>query len=421
MNIIRTAALAATAGIALVASPAWATNCEFRASAPIPVTGTEGLTNQAVISRAVASSQGQALLANAPAACLPAVTAASLQFRGLSGNALFSGGSVIIAIPVRVVGAPTPTPATAPAPTPAPTPAPAPSPTPAFTGSGGGAALDAEIAELRRQIAAGGDPAAVAGLERRLAALEARPAVRSNGPDLRPQISRLERQYADLRRRPAATLSAADRQLLQQLPGQIAAMREAQAATERAAASAQESATTANGAATTATAASATAQDHSTAAATSARNAAASASWLETNGWLIYLALVLGLISLLWAFVLQRSKASKKDVDAVHDRVDDLEDRQQDTEDQVGKKVVVIDRELADRANALTEGEELTTSPVVDGKAFEVKLVKGEGDDVFIMSGVKGHTASNAVKVHHLIRTLRHAAYTDRLDVEAQA
>ncbi len=414
MNYFRTAALAATAGLALMATSVSANTspCEFRASEEFPIGNPAGvaITNSQAMEQLISSPRGQSLLASSPAECRGFVISESMRISGLMPAApLVPNVKMRIAIPTRftapqpVVFAPQPLP-------------------PANTGTaspGGGAMLDAEIAELRRQRASGeASPEVLA----RLAALEARPA--SAGPDLRPQISRLERQYAGLQSRPAATLNASDSRLLQQLPGQIAAMREAQTATETAEKKAAESATTANGAATTATTASAAAQQHQTAAEDAANRSETAASkltgWLPWVWWTLLPLLLVGL--LIW--MLARSGMAKKtdhddtkaDATTVTDlstRIDGLDARLTDTEHQVGKKVVALESNLDAKLARMKEGDEVTTPVVVDGVVYEVGLRKGVGREAFITSGVKGHTVSNAVK--DLAAALSNAAWSGRL------
>ncbi len=173
----RTAAIAATMGFAFMATPALAQGtCEY--GQPIQVTlggGQENLTNQEAVRRAVASPQGQQLLVNAPAECRSFVVSESLRISGLDPNAQLAPNTTVqIAIPASY------TPAAASQP-------------PVNTGgsqetrSGGGAAIDAEIAELRRQIATlevgGGDPTEIAALRADVASLRAE-RVQANRPSV---------------------------------------------------------------------------------------------------------------------------------------------------------------------------------------------------------------------------------------------
>lgn len=149
-------------------------------------------------------------------------------------------------------------------------------------------------------------------------------------------------------------------------------------------------------------------------------------SWTYWALWTLLPLLLVGLA----VFFLARSGLAKKtdhddtkaDATTVADqskRIDELDARLTDTEQQVGKKIVALAPDLVATVAGMKEGEELTTTVVVESVAHEVGLRKGAGDDVFIVSGVKGHVASNVVKAYNLTRTLRNAAWSDRLNVKA--
>lgn len=410
MKKLFSAAFAAT--LALSATPALAQNCDDETIAVVQKLGFNQNTVQGAFAEAEArggsAREAAKAFANEHAggfspACKGQAAEELLRFAGISD--------------------------TAPA-------APASQPTAAATTSapaGGGVMLDAEISELRALKAAGGNsPAEISALNERLARLEAKRSVQ--GPDLRPQIRRLEQQLGGLRTRPVTSLSAGDRKQLAALPGQIAAMQKAQKDAAGSAASAAENATIANGAATAATNASTKAKGHQTAAEKAAGRAEAAASktsngfgWSDWLLWALLAVITVVVIIVAWFnYEVARDgivdtedlalKADSKTVDDLVNLVNDLEVRLTDTEHQVGKKIVAIAADVEHRLARMKDGDELTTAVVVETVNYEVKLRKGLNSDVFIVSGVNGHTASNAVMVYNLNRVLRNAAWSERLN-----
>lgn len=191
---------------------------------------------------------------------------------------------------------------------------------PTLAPAGGGAILDQQIAELKALILTGGNnPAEMSALKAQVARLEAK---RSQGPDLRPQIRRLEQQLGRLRTRPASTLNGGDRKRLAALPGQIEAMQKAQADAAASATSAAEDAEIANGAATQASAAATEAKKSATAAEEAAGK---SGGWLLPKWWwfgifFIIFSVILGLVT--W-WLAARTDNVREELHARVDRVTD--------------------------------------------------------------------------------------------------
>jgi hypothetical protein len=416
----RTVALATTSvtsGIVLMALPTPASantvRCEFVASAPVTVNNTTSaaITNTTAVENAIASPEGQRRLANSPPECRSAVAAASLQQSRLNPTGMVAPNttvSVTISIP-RILPSPA-----APA-QPATLQPPA---APANTGTAGpGATIDGQIAALNRRIAAleagGGDPTEIAALRADVASLRAeraqagRPVVRNTTVVRRETrvinqgLNAKDRGELDLWTRTRGSFSSAITRLFGTGPdnpetreredGIIGGLQ-------------------------------ATDAEHT-------RKIGVLENLLSWTYWALWTLLPLLLVGLA-VFFLARSGLAKKtdhddtkaDATTVADqskRIDDLDARLTDTEQQVGKKIVALAPDLVATVAGMKEGEEITTPVVVEGVAHEVVLVKGIDDEVFIKSGVEGHPAGNAVKVNHLTRTLRKAAYDDRLNVKA--
>lgn len=295
---LRTAAFAATSGFALMALPTPASantvRCEFVASAPITVNNTTSaaITNTTAVENAIASPEGQRRLANSPPECRQAVVTASLQQSRLNPTGMVAPNttvSVSISIP-RILPSPA---------------APAEPAAPANVGgapSGGGAMLDARDNELSRRIAAleagGGNSTEIAALRADLASLRAerpqasQPVVRNTTRVVRE--TRVINQGLNGEDRSNLDSWTKARKSITDTLGRLFGTGEDNPQTE-----AREDGIIGG---------------LKAADAESDRRHDATEATLENNGWLIYLALALGLISLLWASILQRSKASKKEV-----------------------------------------------------------------------------------------------------------
>lgn len=110
-------------------------------------------------------------------------------------------------------------------------------------------------------------------------------------------------------------------------------------------------------------------------------------------------------------------KADKTTVDDLDGKLEQLDKRLTDTEDQVGKKTVNIPADVAIKVAQLSEGDTHDIYVIVDKQPYKVTVRKGADKNLFITDGIKGHVESNAVNGRNLERTLRKAAYDDRLNV----
>ena len=315
--------------------------------------------------------------------------------------------------------------------------------------AGGGAMLDAKIAELEARLASANTPAEVQAAQAALAAAvnraeAAAEAAKRASADAAKQMNRVSSRPGvspQAINAAAANLQAAQKQLgnaneqldaIRTLAGQAKSSAASAANSAGIAATAQaETATLRQGAAASATRAKSEADLSKSAAdraETAAKNAEASGGFdlLDWVLWVVIPILVIGLI-FYWhtrtGLATETAVDLKADItttDALATRIDGLDARLTDTEDQVGKKVIAIAADVAVKLARAKEGDLLTTAVVADNKIFEVQLRKGAGSDVFIVSGLdKSHDVKNAVTVLNLNRVLRKAAYDGRLVVEA--
>lgn len=414
MNYFRTAALAATAGLALMATSVSANTgpCEFRASKEYTMAIPAGreVTNNEAMSQLINSAEGQTQLANSPTECRGFVTSESMRISGLMPAALLVPNvKVRIAIPTRF----TPPQSAELAPPP---------PLPANTGAvGPGAVIDGQIAALTRRIAAleagGGDPTEIAALRADVSSLRAersqasQPVVRNTTRVVRETrvvnqgLNDKDREELGLWTRTRGSFSSAITRLFgtgEDNPktevredGIIGGLQAADAASDR---------------------------RHD------ATEAKLSSWWMPQWWWAIPLLLIVALVALIITAVGSRGLAEKTDLNTKADsttvtdlskRVDEIDARLTDTEHQVGKKIVALAPDLDVKIDRMRENNELTTAVVVDGEIFEVQLRKGAGSEVLIVSGVNGQKAENAVMANNLNRVLRKAAYDGRLVVKA--
>lgn len=416
MNYFRTAALAATAGLALLATSVSAntSQCEFRASEEFPIGNPAGvaISNSQAMEQLINSPRGQSLLASSPAECRGFVISESMRISGLMPAApLVPNVKMRIAIPTRftapqpVVFAPQPLP-------------------PANTGTaspGGGAMLDARDDELSRRIAAledgGGNSTELAALRADLASLRAersqasQPVVRNTTRVVRETrvvnqgLNDKDREELGLWTRTRGSFSSAITRLF--------GTGEDNPKTE-----VREDGIIGGLQAT----------DVNHEGRIAANEAKLSSWWMPQWWWFIPLLLIVALVALIITAVGSRGLAEKTDLDTKADsttvtdlskRVDEIDARLTDTEHQVGKKIVALAPDLDVKIDRMRENDELTTAVVVDGEIFEAQLRKGAGSEVFIVSGVNGQKAENAVMAHNLNRVLRKAAYDGRLVVKA--
>ncbi len=419
---LRTAALATTSVTSVISlmampTPAWAQqgNCTY--GQPISITLTnprgENLTNQVAVERAIGDSQVQALLRNAPAQCRAFVVTESLRISGLAPSAqLAPSVQVRIAIPTGFTAAP------------AETVAPQLRDAPANAGATRpGAQIDtilgnheSRITAIENRLAGGNIDADTArSLRAELATLRSR---RPTSVTRTVTINRGPNPADERRWNQAAAASRRNTGLLDQLFGHKGPNGEEvqgiipslQGGLDRVSDKLFGNDGTSDVIA-----------NHESRITTTEGKLA---SWWAPQWWWFLVALV---AFLAWRFFRKESATkddltTKADATTVADqskRIDDLDARLTDTEQQVGKKIVALAPDLAATVAGMKEGEELTTTVVVESVAHEVGLRKGAGDDVFIVSGVKGHVASNVVKAYNLTRTLRNAAWSDRLNVKA--
>ncbi|MEK7462657.1 MAG: hypothetical protein AAB618_03720 [Patescibacteria group bacterium] len=408
MKIFRSAA---TAALLFASTPALAqtVDCNFDRSgtanrmpdAVVAQLGDRKLSGAMLADGALGSINANAsqLLASAPEACRQADTlkTAWLRLNGLEVGAQYGAEDLRGKVFHLVRYAPD---ATAPALSPT-------QPEVASAPSGGGAMLDAKIAELERRLASGNiDAETVRSIRAEMASL------RTQLNNLRSQASVTKTVTIDRGPNPAdkarwdkaAGQSASNTGVLEKLLTAVGGLQDQLFGKDN------KSGTIGRLKATDA--------DHEK------RLGAAEAallSWWTPQWW--WFLVLLGLV-LLASTGSRRGLARKADLDSKVDqstfdelktKVEKLDDRLTDTEDQVGKKIVAIATDLCVRLGFMKEGAEHIEPIVVDDMAYQVGLRKGAGCEVFIVSGIKGHTASNAVKIFHLIRTLRQAAYDGRL------
>jgi hypothetical protein len=311
--------------------------------------------------------------------------------------------------------------------------------------SGGGAMLDAEIAELKAKTGADNAAVAEAAARRAEAAVaEARRERDAAATRLQQIVSRPGVTPAQINAATAKYQAAA--KLLEK------AETEAKSAKDSAEAAAQSAglAVTSQIGAAAEHAGAKTQADRSKTEADRAEVAASKWSPWTSTWWDIILAgLIVGLAVgfIIWwkkfrkkdelllvepdltGLVRKEELDGKADTTTVSDlskRVDELDARLTDTRDQVGAKDISIPADLIPRATQLEQGEEFTTAVVVndsasEGITYEVGIRKGANDEVFITSGVKGHTVTRAVKISNLVGMLKNAAFGKRLTKKAGA
>ena len=424
--------LAAIAALAFTSAPALAATCYDQTAAAIKVAGSAKNVDMApTFVRSQLESNGPeaamkfASYLNVPAVCRPHSAANIKAYAGLGQPSEPASQPAATSSPVNSTQTTTSAPA------------------------GGGAMLDAKIAELEARLASANTPAEVQAAQAALAAAvnraeAAAEAAKRASADAAKQMNRVSSRPGvspQAINAAAANLQAAQKQLgnaneqldaIRTLAGQAKSSAASAANSAGIAATAQaETATLRQGAAASATRAKSEADLSKSAAdraETAAKNAEASGGFdlLDWVLWVVIPILVIGLI-FYWhtrtGLATETAVDLKADItttDALATRIDGLDARLTDTEDQVGKKVIAIAADVAVKLARAKEGDLLTTAVVADNKIFEVQLRKGAGSDVFIVSGLdKSHDVKNAVTVLNLNRVLRKAAYDGRLVVEA--
>lgn len=436
MNTFRSAALAATAGVALMASSAHAATCYDQTVAAMGSFwpgGAASMTPAGVnagIQKAGVSLLVQKVSPKVDESCRPHIADNANTYAGI-------GQSVE---PVRAAPPPAPKPVVVapPAPAPSATPtAPAQTGAPANAGSvGPGATIDRQIVDHERRITAleagGGNPAEIAALRTEVADLRAQ-ATRSARNNRDGAATRLQRTVT----RPGVTrgeiavattaLRQADEKLAEMRRLETAAKASADAAA-RSAASAADSASKAGDSAATA----ATSATTATAAATRAETAASTWSpWTWTWWDLIFAIALIALIvaALVWwnrfrkpdvsevdltGYATKEDLATKADAAAIDDLREEVHGRIDRRDNDLQ-----LDEASLDAMKKATVGDEVEPTITENGEpTYRLKVTKISDDNFATVENV-GDSTPAGQDIGDVIAFVRRAYKGRRNDLDA--
>lgn len=437
MNYFRTAALAATAGLALMASSAHAATCYDQTVAAMGSFwpgGAASMTPAGVnagIQKAGVSLLVQKVSPKVDESCRPHIANNANAYAGI-GQPVEPVRAAPPLAPKPVVVAPPPTPAPSATPT-----APAQTGAPANAGSvGPGATIDRQIVDHERRITAleagGGNPAEIAALRTEVADLRAQ-ATRSARNNRDGAATRLQRTVT----RPGATRSeiTAATNALQQAESKLQEMRRLETAAK---ASAEAAARSAAAAAQSAS----TAGDSATAAATSATTAQAAANRSETaastwSPWtwtwwdLIFAIALIALIvaALVWwnrfrkpdvsevdltGYATKEDLATKADAAAIDDLREEVHGRIDRRDNDLQ-----LDEASLDAMKKATVGDEVEPTITENGEpTYRLKVTKISDDNFATVENV-GDSTPAGQDIGDVIAFVRRAYKGRRNDLDA--